>query len=131
MPLSSAEAEALATHYAGGTSLPAVGTIYIALLASGTELSGNGYARIAVDNWDAPVSGTNEWTIANSEDEFTPTASANWTEADQWQAFRSLSGSDPINAPAAFAGDATVTVTSGNRGRIAAGGLVLSFPHTV
>jgi hypothetical protein len=130
MPLSPQEALAQANHYAGVSSLPAVSTIYIAMLAEGVELSGNGYARIVVDSWDPPESGSNEYTIANAEDEYTPNATDDWAESDEWQAFRSASGDDPINAPAAYAGDATVTVTAGNRGRIPAGSLVLSIPHT-
>ena len=130
MPLSAAEALAQANHYAGVQQLPAVSTIYVAMLASGTELSGDGYARIAVDAWDAPESGSNVYTITNAEDEYTPNATDDWAESDEWQAFRSSTGDDPINAPTAYAGDATVTVTAGNRGVIPAGSLVLSIPHT-
>lgn len=129
MPLSAAEALAQANHYSGVQTLPAA-TIYIRMLATGTELTGNGYARVAVAAWDAPELGDNVYTIANTADLFTPNATDDWTTSNQWQAMRSLSGDDPINVPTNYAGDATITVTTGNRGRIPAGSLVLSIPHT-
>lgn len=73
----------------GQTALPAIGTVYVALYtatptdanASGTEVTGGGYARVAVTNnvtnWPA-ASGTAPTRKANGTAITFPAPTANW-----------------------------------------------------
>ncbi len=119
-------ANALLAHLCGGSAYTPETDLQIGLISSGTtELSGNGYSRITVDNdgttWDAWAAGQTENLI-----DFTwgPATSGNWAQATRfgiWSGDGStLLWVDALTNP--------ITVTVGNYARILAGNLRLQLP---
>lgn len=117
-------------HVLGGGDYTRPATVYVALYStdptdanSGTELSGSGYARVAVTNdatnWPAAVAGSK--SNANAI-EF-PTATADWTQASH---FGILDASTAGNLLYSGALTTAKTVLNGDVARFAAGSLTIS-----
>lgn len=110
----------------GSFSVPA--NIYVALYSGaptkaggGTELSGNGYARLVHNSWDVAASGASENTGAVT---FAAASGGDWLQAVAFGLF------DAITAGNFLAwGDLTVakTVLNGDTAEFAAGALDISL----
>lgn len=130
MALSSYLAQQLA-EWISGTAMPsAPSTVYVGLFtAGGSELSGNGYARIAVDDWGAAQVGGSEVTISNSEDEESPVATGtDWAEVTQIRLYDAATDGNALSSLTALTAARTVTV--GGAAEFPAGSLTFSVSTT-
>lgn len=102
--------------------------IYIALYSAaptaaggGTELTGNGYARIVHNSWDAAAAGATENTGAIT---FAAASGGDWLEAVAFGLFDAITGGNFLKW-----GDLTVskTVTDGDTAEFAAGELDITL----
>lgn len=119
-------------HYRG-TQPPAVTTFYLSLhsadpgLTGASELSGNGYARVAVTanttNWGAPATNGSVRQIANAVAMTFPTASGAWTTATH---FGLWDASTTGNFYRGAALTASKTVASGDTASFSVGDLVIN-----
>lgn len=125
---------AILNHILGGVShaFAALAHVYVALYSvaptdalAGTELVGNGYDRVELDNdhvtWADAAGGSKHNDIAITF----PTASGDWLEAVAWAILDSaVGGTDNI----LYWGDLTVhkTVLSGDTAEFAIGDLVIT-----
>ena len=89
---------------------------------AGTELSGNGYARVAVTaaTWDAAASSSKD----NGSAITFPEASGNWSEASYVAIHDAATAG---NVWQSFALDTPTTITSGQTARFDAGALVVTL----
>lgn len=130
MALSSYLAQQLAEWF-DGTAMPAAPTtVYVGLFtAGGTELSGNGYARIPIDAWGAVTDGDNEFTVSNSQDEVSPTATgSNWATATQIRLYDAITSGNALSSLTALTSSRTVTV--GGYAVFPAGSFTFHMPTT-
>lgn len=122
MSILAAQAAQILNKELNGTNYSAVATWYIGLLSGGTELTGSGYARVAVtaDTTSFPATSTN--SITNGIAITFPAASADWLAADEVGLFIASSG-----GTAKYRGnlDPTVTVRSGQTREFKAGELTI------
>jgi hypothetical protein len=122
MPVSTAEAAQILNKVFGGTNFTAETTWYVGLLSGGTELTGSGYARVAVTN------NTTNWPAisANVKTNGTaitfPAASADWLTADEVGIWVASSGGSPKYRDAL---EIPVTVRSGQTREFEAGALTI------
>jgi hypothetical protein len=120
----------------GGVAITPPGTIYVALYsvvpsagnASGTELTGNGYARIGVANnqvagWNAP-SGSVPASVANKSTITFGIASSNWPPIVGFALYDAVTAGNEL----AWASiSPSVTITSGNQAVFAPGALIVQL----
>ena len=116
-----------------GTQPPAVVTFYVSLhsadpgLTGASELSGSGYARVAVtantSNWTAPATNGPVRQITNNAVFTFPTASGAWTTATH---FGLWDASTTGNFYRGAALTASKTVASGDTASFSIGDLVLN-----
>ncbi len=119
----------LLDHHLGGPDYTRPGTVYVALYSAapsdaggGTELAGNGYARVAVvnnaTNWPAASAGSK----SNGTEIRTPTATgSDWATATHFGIFDASTAGNLLRWAALTA---SVTVTVGSDARFAPGALV-------
>lgn len=102
--------------------------IYVALVSvvgdesgAGTELSGNGYARIVHNSWDVAASGASENTGVIT---FAAASGGDWLEAVAFELFDAITGGNYLGY-----GDLTIsrTVLSGDNAEFADGELDVSI----
>ncbi len=124
MPILAAHAAELLNKDFGATNYTPPATWYVGLRSGGAELSGSGYARVAVTN-----NGTNFPNVAanimvNATTITFPTASADWATVDEVALFSASSG-----GTAKYTGvlDSPVLVRSGQTRQFAAGDLKVKF----
>lgn len=99
-------------------------TWYVGLLSGGVELSGSGYARVAVTNntTNFPTVTTN--LIVNGTATTFPQATGDWVQADQVGLFIASSGGSPKYRDDL---DSPVTVRTGQTRSFAAGDLKIKI----
>jgi len=124
MPILSTHAAELLNKDFGATNYTATATWYVGLRAGGTELSGNGYARVAVTNNTTNFPNIAANIMVNGTVITFPAASADWATADEVCLFIASSGGTPK-----YTGilDSPVTVRSGQTRQFAAGDLKIKF----
>lgn len=117
----------LLDHVFKTASFTVPANIYIALYSvaptaagGGTELTGNGYARVQANVWDAAASGATE----NSATATFPTATGDWLEAVAFGIFDAVTGGNFLAW-----GDLTTpkTVLNGDTAQFAAGNIDISL----
>jgi len=122
--LSTALNNKLLDHIFKTTSFSVPTNIYVALYSvaptaagGGTELTGDGYARVVMDAWDASSSAATENTNAIT---YAAASGTNWLEAVAYGLFDALTGGNFLGW-----GDLTVskTVTVGDTAEFAAGAI--------
>jgi len=124
--------EKLVGHVIGNTQYTAPATLYVALFSAspgdgdtGTELTGNGYARVAVTNnltnWSNTVSGQRSNAVAISF----PQATADWLPAVSFGVYDAASAGNLLYW-ADFTSPASYTVTSGVVASFPVGSLVVT-----
>lgn len=117
----------------GGGTWTKPGTVYVSLHSAvttdaggGTELSGGGYARVAVTNnatnWPN-ATGTSPTTKSNGTEIAFPTASGNWSAATHFGIWDASSAGNLLYHGALTA---SKTVQTGDTARFASGSLVLT-----
>lgn len=108
-----------------GTNITAPTTIYVGLLNSGTELSGNGYARQAIAFGAPSATGVgSEQQVANSGTvTFGPGTTSTWTQATQWALFDASSAGNKLYGDITLTTPKTVEV--GDSATFAAGALIV------
>lgn len=129
MALSSYLAQRLALWVAGTTMPAAPSTVYVALFASGTELTGNGYARLAIDSWGAVTEGDGEVTVSNDELEIGSAASGTWSAATHFRFYDAATSGNALSSLTALT--ASRTVTSGGVPVAQAGAFTFSMATDV
>ena len=120
MPILTTHAAQILNKEFGATNYTAEATWYVGLRSGGVELTGSGYARVAVTN------NTTNWTTTSNNEKVNaiaitfPAASADWLTADEVVLFVASSG-----GTAKYSGplDQSVTVRSGQTREFAAGDL--------
>jgi hypothetical protein len=112
MALSAYLAQRLALWITGSAMPSAPSIVYVSLhAANGTELTGNGYARLALDSWGAVTEGDDEMTVSNDEMEIGSAASGSpWTQATQYRFNDASSGGNALSSLTALTASRTVTV---------------------
>lgn len=124
MPLATAIAAQVLNKLFGTTNFTPEVTYYVGLRGGGTELSGSGYARVAVTNnvTNFPNVATN--IMVNGTAITFPQASADWATADEVAIYVASSGGSPK-----FTGvlDSSVTVRAGQTRSFAAGDLKIKL----
>ena len=120
MSVAAAEAGQILSKIFGGVNFTAETTWYIGLRAGGVELSGGGYARVAVTNntTNFPTVATN--ILVNGTAIAFPAASADWTQADEVGLWVASSGGSPKHTGTL---DSPVTIRAGQTRSFAAGDL--------
>jgi len=122
--LSTALNNKLLDHIFKTTSFSVPTNIYVALYSvaptaagGGTELTGDGYARVVMDAWDASSSAATENTNAIT---YAAASGSDWSEAVAYGLFDALTGGNFLGW-----GDLTVskTVTVGDTAEFAAGAI--------
>lgn len=105
-------------------------TYYVALMsaspangAGGTELSGNGYARVAVTNNATNFAAAAGGVKTNATDIAFPTATGDWADAAYWAIYDASSGGNLCHY-GNF--DSVVSVDNGQDAVIDAGALVIT-----
>lgn len=113
-----------------GTSMPAApSAIYIGLhAANGTELSGNGYSRIAINAWGSITNAGGYVSVSNSETETTGTASGTWTEATQYRLYDAATNGNALSSLTALT--TPRTVGSGGTAEFAPGSFTFRMATT-
>lgn len=112
MALSAYLAQQLA-EWIGGITMPAApAAVYVALFdALDAELTGNGYARIALDSWGAVVDGAGVISIANNQTEVGSAATGSaWSEATQFAFYDAATDGNALSSLTALTASRTVTV---------------------
>lgn len=124
MPIASTLAGQILSKVFGAVNFSPDATYYIGLRAGGTELSGGGYARVAVTNntTNFPTVTTNQ--IVNGTAITFPQASANWITADEVAIYDASSGG---NLRGYGVLDASVSVLAGQTRSFAAGDLKIKI----
>lgn len=124
MPLSEYAADLLATAEANGTAYQGPATIYLALMltesvpaTSGTEVSGDGYARVAFAQTGWTNNGAGE--LSNTADISWPEAEEDWGTAVEVAAFDAdVSGnrlwSEPLDEDVIIANGQTFVTDAGS-----------------
>jgi hypothetical protein len=107
----------------GNTDFTPPATFYIALTSGGTELSGSGYARVAVTNNTTNFANTASRQKLLQQIESFAAATANWSNVDGWALYdASTNGTawvsgDTADLPILCIGDASAdTLTSSSHG---------------
>ncbi len=120
MSILAAQAAQILNKEFNGTNYSAVATWYVGLRSGGTELTGSGYARVAVtaNTTNFPAISGNE--IVNATAVTFPAASGDWLTADEVALYIASSGGTPKYTGTL---DITVTVRSGQTREFAAGDL--------
>ena len=122
--LSTALNNKLLDHIFKTTSFSVPTNIYVALYSvaptaagGGTELTGDGYARVVMDAWDVSSAGATENTNAIT---YAAASGNDWSEAVAYGLFDAITGGNFLGW-----GDLTVskTVTVGDTAEFAAGAL--------
>lgn len=110
-----------------GAAMPtASSTRYVALFtAGGTELSGGGYARIAVNAWGTITEGGGEVTVANSEIEVSAEASGDWSAATQFRIYDAATSGNALSSLTALA--TPQTVLTGGTAELAIGDITFTL----
>jgi hypothetical protein len=112
-----------------GTSMPAASsTRYIGLFTGGTELSGNGYARLVVNAWGSITEGGGEVTVANGEAEVSAEATGDWATATQFRYYDAATSGNALTGLTALTNPRTVL--AGGVAEFAAGELTFTIPTT-
>jgi hypothetical protein len=116
-----------------GTAYAETANYYISLhsadpgLTGASELSGNGYARVAVSaatgSWSAPATNGSVREISNSSAITYPTATGAWTAATHFGIWSASTAGNFIRGSALTA---SKTVQSGDTASFAAGALVIN-----
>ena len=86
-------ADAILNCYLRATNITAPANIYLGLYNGGTELTGNGYARVDVTG---KFSASSSGAITNSAAIDFPTASGAWSAGQEWGIFTASSGGTAI-----------------------------------
>jgi hypothetical protein len=88
-------ANAILDCYFRATNITAPTNIYLALFNTGTELTGNGYARTDVTG---KFSAAASKAITNNAAVDCPTASGAWSAVDEWRIYTASSGGTMIRS---------------------------------
>lgn len=114
-------------NWVRGTAMPAASaTRYIGLFtAGGTELSGNGYARIVVNAWGTITEGGGEVTVANAEIESSAEATGDWLAATQFRIYDAATSGNALSSLTALT--TPQTVLSGGTAELAIGDLTFTI----
>lgn len=117
-------------EWVGGTAMPsAPATVYVGLFTvGGTELAGDGYARIAVDAWAAPSEGGGSVTTSNSEVEESAASTSDWQEATQIRLYDAATDGNALSGLTAL--ETSRTVLSGSVASFDVGELTFSVSTT-
>ena len=124
MPILSTHAAELLNKDFGATNYTPPATWYVGLRSGGTELSGSGYARVAVTNNTTNFPNVAANTMVNGTVITFPTASADWATADEVAFYIASSGGTPKYTGVL---DSPVLVRSGQTRQFAAGDLKIKF----
>ncbi len=114
---------ALLDHLFGATNMTRPATFYLALTSAGVELTGNGYARVAITNNTTNFANTSSRQKLLQVAQAFAAATANWSTVDGWALYdASTNGTawvsgDMADLPVLAIGDASAdTLTSSSHG---------------
>jgi hypothetical protein len=113
-----------------GTAMPTESsTRYIGLFtAGGTELSGLGYTRVAVDAWGSISEAGGEVTVANAQAEVSPEATSDWATVTQFRIYDAATSGNALSSLTALT--TPRTVLSGGVAEFAAGDFTFTISTT-
>jgi len=92
MPISNAVGAEILNKEWNATNYTSPATYYVGFRNNGTELTGGGYARIEVTANTTNFATTSTTLMSNATAFSTPTASADWLEADEVAIYTASSG---------------------------------------
>ena len=124
MPIETSHAAELLNKDFGATDYTPPATWYVGLRSGGTELSGSGYARVAVTNNTTNFPNISTNIMVNGTAITFPQASADWATADEVALYVASSGGTPKYTGVL---DNPVTVRSGQTRQFAAGDLKIKL----